>query len=231
MNLSLLDLYLTGIRVYYVDTTSFPQQRSYEYMMTLILNNGTETDSSASHKTIHLTINEGPTGWELIWNPYEGFSFDTYYIYRGTSPDTLTILDSISSSFTTFTDFDPPWGPLYYAIEILKEEGCFPARDNDYNRSRSNVQFNGVTGISDIRDDGVRIFPNPAREILNFKFSVLNSGIDYELMIYDLQGKPIISTLLNSSKTSINIKDIKPGIYFVRIRCRDSVLIQKLMKF
>jgi len=215
----------------FADITSNPEQRPYNYRMTEILDDGTETDPSAPHKTIHLTINQGPTGWNLIWSAYEGISFNTYYIYRGTSPDSLILLDSISSSFTSFTDINPPWGPLYYAIEILKEGGCFPARDNDYNRSRSNIQYNGVTGISDIRYAGVCIFPNPVNDILNIQLQPQSDYSATELSVYDLQGKSVLSLQMNSAKTSVSVKDIKAGIYFVRIRCRDSVHVQKLVIF
>jgi PKD repeat protein len=213
------------------DTNSFPQQRPYKYRMTGILDDGTATDSSSIHKTIHLTINQGPSGWNLIWSPYEGFLFNTYYIYRGSSPDSLSLLDSISSSFNSFTDINPPLGPFYYAVGIVKEEGCFPARDNDYNRSVSNVQFNGATGIIDIHDAGIILFPNPADEILNIQLKPMMDYPEPELSIYDLQGKVLLFLRLNSAKTSVSIKDIKPGIYFVRLKCQDAVLVKKLVKF
>jgi PKD repeat protein len=219
-----------GNECIFKDLASNPEQRPYKYRMTGILDDGTETDSSVSHKTIHLTINQGPTGWNLIWSPYEGFSFNTYYIYRGTSPDSLLLLDSISSNFTSFTDINPPWGPLYYAIEILKEAGCFPVRDNDYNKSRSNIQYNGVTGISDIPDAGISIFPNPANEILNIQLLPSTDISGTELSIYNLNGKTVLSLQINSAKTSVSIKGMKPGIYFIRINSTNSVFVKKLVK-
>jgi PKD repeat protein len=220
-----------GDQCIFNDITSDAELRSYTYRMTGVLDDSTETDSSASHKTIHLTINQGPSGWNLIWNPYEGISFNTYYIYWGTTPDSLTLLDSISASFSSFTDLDPPSGPLYYAVEIIKGDGCFPTRDDDYNRSRSNVQFNGETGISDIDVRRIIIFPNPTNDILNIRLEPKMGCSETNLSIYNMQGQAVLSFQINSAKTSVNIKDIEPGIYLARIKCQETVFVQKLVIF
>ena len=80
----------------------------------------------------------------------------------------MTLLDSISASFTSYTDINPPWGPLFYAIEIVNEAGCNPTRDGGYNRSRSNVQYNGIVGIIDNTESGLKIYPNPANYVLEY---------------------------------------------------------------
>jgi hypothetical protein len=188
---------------------------------------GIETALSNYHKTIHLTINEGPVGWNLIWTSYEGFTFSTYYIYRGSAMNSLELLDSISSSFTSYTDINPPLGPLYYAIEIINEDGCFPDRDNDYSRSRSNVQFNGVTGLEDIDESIINIFPNPARNILNIQ---LNENMGETLIfITDTQGKTMLSEQLHHGSNEVSIDALSPGVYILQIEYAQNKLIRKLI--
>ena len=210
----------------FVDVTSNPEQRPYKYKLSAVSSTGSETILSNYHRTIHLTVNQGPTGWNLIWSPYEGFPFNTYYIYRGVSQDSLTLLDSISGSFTSYTDINPPWGQLYYAIEVINEAGCNPTRNGAYDRSRSNVQSNGINGIYDNSEQSIKIYPNPALDVLNVEFTQLKKKLNAEMFIYDIHGSTIISQYLKAKKTSINIKNLKPGIYIIRLKS-GSILITK----
>jgi hypothetical protein len=215
----------------FVDMTSNPNQRPYKYKLSAVSNTGTETALSNYHKTIHLTINQGPTGWNLIWSPYEGFPFTTYYIYRGTTSTELTLLDSISGSFTSYTDINPPWGPLYYTIEVVNEEGCNPTREDGYSRSRSNVQYNGIVGIGDNAEPGIKIYPNPAHDVLNIYFDGEERALDAEVIISDIHGKIALSQRLQTDKTSMGIANLKPGVYIIRVKYGQSVVINKLMVF
>jgi PKD repeat protein len=215
----------------FVDMTSNPLQRPYKYKASAFSTSGTETPLSNYHKTIHLTINQGPSGWNLIWSSYEGLLFNTYYIYRGTAPDELVLFDSISGSFNSYTDINPPAGSLFYAIEIINEEGCFPTKDGGYSRSRSNVQFNGVVEIEDYSETGIKIYPNPANEILNIEIANNNEVFGTEMSILDIHGKKIISHSLSTAKSSINIKDFKPGVYILKVDYQQKILTKKLMVY
>ncbi|MCU0369848.1 MAG: T9SS type A sorting domain-containing protein [Bacteroidales bacterium] len=211
----------------FTDMTSNPQQQPYKYKLSAVTTSGTETSLSNYHKTIHLTINEGPSAWNLIWSPYEGFIFGTYYIYRGSEPDSLELLDSISASFSSYTDLNPPLGPLYYAIEVINEEGCFPARDTDYSRSRSNIRDNGTVGMEDNPEPEFAIYPNPAGNKLYIQ-SEGNTG-DALLVIYDMQGRVMASKSVQQGNNEISIDELSPGVYMIRLEYAQTVLIKKLM--
>ena len=213
----------------FADLTSNPQQRPFKYKLSAVTISGTETPLSNHHKTIHLSINQGPAGWNLIWSPYEGITFSTYYIYRGNEPGALVLLDSISGSFTSYTDINPPVGPLYYAIEILNEAGCFPTRDDSHNRSRSNVQYNGVVGFEDYSETSISIFPNPACEVLNIQLAGNNT--DALLSIFDAQGMRKATRQIQQKNTAIPIDDLIPGVYMIRLEYGQNVLIRKLVVF
>jgi len=64
------------------------------------------------------------------------------------------------------------------------------------------------------------IFPNPAKEILNFEFSVLNSGKDYSVDIYNAIGKLVqeINVRKEQQELKLNIESYQPGIYFVTLK-------------
>lgn len=58
------------------------------------------------------------------------------------------------------------------------------------------------------------VYPNPAEGKLNFKFSEIPAG-DFTIEIYDLLGKLCIDKLLTTGSTSIDVEELKPGIYMI----------------
>ncbi|MEI6817715.1 MAG: hypothetical protein WCL14_13985, partial [Bacteroidota bacterium] len=88
----------------YIDNSSQPQVVAARYKLQTIDSCNGLSDSGIAHKTIHLTVNQGiGNSWNLIWDAYEGISFPTYYILRGTVPNNLSVLDSVQSTIFTYT--------------------------------------------------------------------------------------------------------------------------------
>jgi len=130
------------------DVNSNPQIRAYRYKLAAKDTCGGQTLLSDFHKSIHLTINAGLNGaWNLIWDGYVGFPFGSYIIYRGITPSNMTLLTQLPSTLSSYTDLNPPSGTVYYQIEVLKANGCYPDSifskvNTNYNSSRSNVADN-----------------------------------------------------------------------------------------
>jgi hypothetical protein len=111
----------------FVDQNSNPKQKAYRYRITAVDSCGNESAPSQHHKTIHLTVNQGVGNTNnLIWSHYEGFTFSSYYIYRGTHPDSLKEIDIIQSNLNSYTDLNPPQGVLYYRIAVQMPDTCNP---------------------------------------------------------------------------------------------------------
>jgi fibronectin type 3 domain-containing protein len=136
----------------FVDVNSNAKQRSYRYKLSAVNTCGVESELSELHKTMHLTINLGTSGnINLIWDHYEGFKINTYYIYRYTPETGWVKHDSIASNLTSYTDFDAPLENLQYMIEIVHPYGCTATKAVNRNTSRSNVGSitnTGGTGIA-----------------------------------------------------------------------------------
>ncbi len=132
----------------FVDQNSNPAIKAYKYKIAAVDTCGGHTLLGDYHKTIHLTINAGLNGsWNLIWDGYEGFAFNTYRIYRGTNTNNMSLLTQLASTANSYTDLNPPTGTVYYQIEVIKTTGCYPdtayAKVNtNYNSSRSNTANN-----------------------------------------------------------------------------------------
>ncbi|MDD3321398.1 MAG: T9SS type A sorting domain-containing protein [Paludibacter sp.] len=89
----------------------------------------------------------------------------------------------------------------------------------DFGASESNY----ITGFESIVENKQVLYPNPVMDNLHVKLNDFD-----KLEIYDNQGKMIHSTKF---VTQFNVSDLKPGIYFVRIRLNNnSIIFQKLIK-
>jgi len=72
---------------------------------------------------------------------------------------------------------------------------------------------------------GLEIWPNPCREVLSVKVLGLNSGIDYELVIYDIFGRTILSLPPIGGRAGdggwswqINVESYLPGVYIAILK-------------
>lgn len=213
----------------YIDENSVPVQRAYKYKLSAIDNNGNETPLSNYHKTIHLSYSTGPQGMNLAWDQYEGFEFGSYYIYKSTTPDNFILIDSISSSFTSYTDIYPPWGNVYYTIEIVNPNGCLPSRD-DYSRSRSNVVFNPLVSTLENSADYIHLYPNPTSSKIYIEVGEAWNYSDLLIEVLDLHGKVIQHNKYSNSKPEIELLSIKPGIYLLSVSDGTSKVVRKVIK-
>lgn len=215
----------------YIDEASNPMQKPYRYKITKVLDNGIESILGNHHRTIHLTVNQGPAGWNLIWSPYEGFLFDSYYIYRGESPQTMTLIDSLASSYNSYTDLDPPQGLLYYMIEVRNAEGCIPSKHVGYSTSRSNLQNNGTGGIGNLLRDGLLLRPNPAHDIISIHLENSSFRLPGELTVHSLTGEKVLTADIVVNDALVSIGSLAPGFYLVSLHCPQGITVSKLIVY
>jgi hypothetical protein len=203
----------------FIDTTSNSLQQSYRYKLAIYDLCGFISQQSDYHQTVHLSINAGMSGeWNLIWNNYEGFTFGTYNIYRGTNAGNLSLLTSISSNFTSYTDLTPPLGIVYYLIEAIKPTACNPSKTtNSITSTISNIADNQGLGISEFETDNfIQISPNPGNGIFSITLNQFpDKGLEIE--VYNSLGQIVKKDVQNTLTKIIDISDYPRGIYFVKI--------------
>lgn len=196
----------------FLDNSSTPAQQAYRYKISTVDTCGSETSLSAFHKTIHLTINQGMGGsFNLIWNYYEGLTFPSYNIYRGTNPAALSLLTTVASTLNSFTDLTPPGGNVYYQIEAVNPNPCVPSKTSN-NYTRSNIATNDlITGIEGTIARGLQIliFPNPTTDKLTIKADLNVLQIE----ILDPSGRVVIRTDQNPLDCSF----LSPGLYHLKV--------------
>lgn len=220
----------------FVDSTSNAEIKSSKYKLAMIDKCGIETDKSAAHKTMHLSINKGQNNnWNLVWESYQGFAVQTYNIYRGSNAGSLSLIGSTSGSSNQFTDIAAPAGDVYYQIEIVAPTTISPSKiiaaqkivtstQENYNSSKSNIAAYITSGFSDLSSNDFQFYPNPVRDVL-----YIHSSIPVQFDVYNCTGICMFSS--SSSKLDqLEVKDWKAGIYFIKTRNNEKVSMLKFIK-
>lgn len=92
--------------------------------------------------------------------------------------------------------------------------------------------FNGMyyVGVNEKdRTDGVKIYPNPAKDFLSVKIPVDLNAQAYS--VYDITGKILESGVIaKGSDFKLNLKDYSVGVYVLRINSEEEVIVQKFIK-
>jgi hypothetical protein len=213
----------------FLDATANPIQQAYRYQITYVDTCGNESTAGSPHKTMHLTINQGVgTTWNLIWTAYSGIGYPSYNIYRGTNASNMTLLSTVASNITSYTDANAPSGFVYYQIEIVSPTNCNPTKSN-YNNSRSNVSTNDPSylGVNEEMKSPISIYPNPASNLINIDYS----GNIEKLEILDARGAVVFVSKENKRGFSLP-NDLQTGYYMVVIHdekqlYRKELLIQR----
>ena len=93
------------------------------------------------------------------------------------------------------------------------------------------VYFSDPTNISNIENSDYQVYPNPCEDILFIDLGV-NSNFTF-IEIFDISGRSIyfVETKITEKnhKHSVDISGLKNGIYFLKIRNEDDVLVEKIV--
>lgn len=84
---------------------------------------------------------------------------------------------------------------------------------------------NNPTALSKAMITEYRIYPNPVRNIINVVYPEMR-----HINIIDITGKQIRSVRIEGAECSIDLSDIKPGVYFLRISTEKAIRTAKFIK-
>jgi hypothetical protein len=211
----------------FLDVNSNPAVQAYRYEISALDTCGNESPLSSPHKTIHLTINQGVgNSWNLIWSHYEGITFGSYNIYRGSNPSNMTLLTTIQSNLNSYSDLTPPSGAVYYQIELVNPVNCNPTKSVNYGVSRSNMVNSAESGLISLEEASIEIYPNPVIETLNVVIAEELLGISYEVI--DFTGRVVLEGKILQENQPISMKTLSKGTYYLKIS--EGVFTSKIVK-
>ena len=151
--------------------------------------------------------------------------------YNGTSQNRLIRLYSDGTKDSSF-DIGDGFNELPDLISIYSDKkiligGIF----NSYNGTNSQylIRLKGDSvflSTTDFSKTKIILYPNPTKDILNFTLSESISATAYE--IYNLLGEKVSYGDLNTN--SISVSNLANGVYIVKIRTNEGVLISKFIK-
>jgi hypothetical protein len=81
------------------------------------------------------------------------------------------------------------------------------------------------SGIEDIDDNGIKIYPNPANDILTIEGNEGKTLVEF----YDNNGRLVKSVVIQST-SQINIEDLSAGTYYLNITSEDKITTKQLIK-
>ena len=124
---------------------------------------------------------------------------------------------------TKFEDFADTLIPFMFHCHILMHEddgmmGQFVVKPN----------ITGVTELS-LNNATVKVFPNPARDVLNIKIDVVDNTQPFQLKVYDVMGKTIYASTLTQMQSNLNTSNWANGLYTLELMQYQSSIHKKII--
>ena len=183
---------------------------------------------SSIHKTMHLTIGAGVNkNWNLVWTEYEGASYSTYHIYRGTSSGNLEHIATMPANNTSYTDQNNLSDVVYYQVVIVLDEPCNPTKS--MNTIKSNMATNDVSGIDKYAfEKALTIYPNPNRG----QFMVRHEQYTMDqLQVFDMEGRLLRTITCSGQEAKVDISTLAAGSYILKAMSNKQVIgIKRIVK-
>ena len=112
-----------------------------------------------------------------------------------------------------FVDKNPTTGLLYYRLKQIDFDGAF--------------EYSPIKTIN-VNKTGFKIFPNPVVDQLNIEWSMNGQAM---MSIFDQTGRLVKQLELKEGQQGIDISDLPNGVYMVKIKTQNQLLVEKLIKW
>lgn len=213
---------------YFLDAGSNPLIKSDKFRISVTDSLGNESEKGPFHKTIHLNVNPGILGFNLIWNPYEGFEYYTLRIHRKQDNGSWSVIDSVAGNVTSYTDFYSQSGLMHYFIEVVRPVLCSALlKSGETERLISNVAVSRPYGTDEHTPSGIAVYPNPVQDFLTVE---KNEATPFLVELLRADGSLISRTEFSVNRISIPMSTVSPGLYLVKITGSQGILFRKVVK-
>lgn len=152
------------------------------------------------------------------------------YVFNRNTSDVMTVLDSDSDGIPNYLDNDDDGDNVLTFLEDYNHDGN-PANDDTNTNGTPDYLENavalGVQAIA-VKNETVKVFPNPATSILNIQNMTTNALTSIE--IYAVNGAKVKTIKPTEALTTISVADLQSGVYFVKVQMNNQVENYKFVK-
>lgn len=185
------------------------------------------TVASSCAPAARFTLNQDPA--PQTWDVYPSYSANATSVrwYWGDGSSTIGLNPSHTYSVVGT-----------YTICVASYSTCGDSSvycQKDSNVVQVNVKTRATTGINQlgIKDEELRIYPNPTSAVLNVEGLMLNANST--LVISDMLGNTVKQIKVQNSGVPsgsfrIAVSDLSEGVYFLRVETNDGAVIKKIIK-
>lgn len=149
----------------------------------------------------------------------------------GTGPFTFAPNQMQEVEYAFVTSFDSTSATNANLLSVAKLKTDVQKIKSFYNQTSIPNCLQAITiGVNEVLNQNhILMYPNPANSIVYIKNNLLGEAtIKYDVL--DVLGKIVVQNTTSKNEFSINIADLKTGIYFVRLNINNNTVIKKLVK-
>ncbi|MFN3555278.1 MAG: immunoglobulin domain-containing protein [Bacteroidales bacterium] len=219
---------------FFMDETSQPNSLAERFKIAVVDTCGNESAKSYYHSPLFLQLTESATTMELQWTPYSdeagNFIPDQYYLYRGTAPASMQLIDSVPGTIISFTDENVD-RHYHYQVAVVNYSGCGGATAPliSFSNRVANSESTSVHNPALTARDELIIFPNPFRDVTTIRFSN-DEKQPFTFRLSDHTGKTVIwENNIFSNEITLQRADLKPGLYIIELRSSERFIRGKVL--
>lgn len=140
------------------------------------------------------------------------------------TPETAGTIEFVSQNEIMVT-----WSEGYYDEASLQVRGMNDCGYGDYSDALV-VSVEDCTGLEEYENAAVRVFPNPAGNVLSVASDVLSMG-NAEITMINIFGETVLEVNMGNSTriSTIDVSSLPEGVYFVEVKSPENNFIKKIV--
>jgi len=156
-------------------------------------------------KLISFTANRNNGNIKLNWITSNEINVNSFVVEESTDGVLFKKIGNVNATNNTqinkynFATVNNSSGNLYYRIKMINSNGS--------------VEYSSIILLKSEKDNAITVYPNPVKNNLNI------SGLSENtiLKIISVTGQNVLVQNVNATAISINVENLKAGVYFVEI--------------
>jgi hypothetical protein len=143
------------------------------------------------------------------------------------------VLDGYQGSSNDYYHFNFGWSGYangnFYITNINPNPGGIGGGSYNFTQNQEGI-FNlikGNTGIEEVSDNQVEVYPNPAAGLVNIDFKAISNN-KAKIEIFNLIGEKVMEKVINANNNQLNLSSLTKGIYYISIKSESLTLTKKI---